>query len=182
MMSLAHPFCKGYISFSFHIISLSNTLANDYITTSILKDQLTDTYITKSDKLNFSVNNLEIIGDVKSSLYHNAEFQKIGNLDHPWLEGHFGTVFASGRRVMLEGDEISFETLLDKPVQFILPVWLNIVQEDIPLANFGGSLECSKITNVSLLVALPTWSSTILQSSVSLNDFGGQSAYFVNSA
>jgi len=75
---------------------------------------------------------------------------------------------------MLEGDEISYETLLDKPVQVILPVWLNTVQEDIPLANFGGSLEYSKITNVPLPAALPTWSSTILQSLVSLNYFGGQ--------
>jgi hypothetical protein len=54
------------------------------------------------------------------------------------------------------------------------PQWLNNTQENIQLANFGGSLEYYKLTNVPLPASLPTWSSTILQSSVSLSDFGGQ--------
>jgi hypothetical protein len=62
----------------------------------------------------------------------------------------------------------------DMPVQVILPEWVNVSQqEDIPLANFGGSLDYTKITNVPLPASLPTWSSTLFQSSVSLSDFGG---------
>jgi hypothetical protein len=63
---------------------------------------------------------------VKTSLNPNDGLKKVGNVDQPWLEGHFGTVFVDeifvshpeggGRRVMLEGDAISYEDLVDKPV------------------------------------------------------------------
>jgi hypothetical protein len=54
------------------------------------------------------------------------------------------------------------------------PEWLNNTQENILLASFGGYLDYVKLTNTPLPASLPTWSSTILQSSVSLSDFGGQ--------
>jgi len=60
-----------------------------------------------------------------ASFYPNDGVQRIGNLDAPWLVGHFGTVFAdeiyvshpegSGRRVMYEGFEISYTDLDNKP-------------------------------------------------------------------
>jgi hypothetical protein len=58
------------------------------------------------------VSNLEITGDVKSSLYPNTKIKNSCNLDNPWLEGHFGTFFddeifvadpkGGGRRVLLK--------------------------------------------------------------------------------
>ncbi len=79
-----------------------------------------------------------------------------------------------GRRAKLEGDDNSYGDLINKPVQVILPVWLNTIQEEIPLENLGRSLDFAKILNAPLPAVLPTWSSTILQSSVSVSNFGSQ--------
>jgi hypothetical protein len=54
-----------------NVIALSNTLLYDYIVTRDLNDRLVAGYIQQYEKLNFYVNNLEITGDSKSSLYPN---------------------------------------------------------------------------------------------------------------
>jgi hypothetical protein len=36
----------------------------------------------------------DFAGRIGASLYPNDWLQRIGNLDDPWLEGHFGTVVA----------------------------------------------------------------------------------------
>ena len=51
---------------------------------------------------------------------------------------------------MLEGFDVSYEDLIDKPVQVILPVRVNSLQEDVPLSSFGGSLDDTKIVNMPL--------------------------------
>ena len=60
-----------------------------------------------------------------ASMFPNDGLQRIGRIDAPWLEGHFGTVFADemyvshpeggGRRVMYEGFEISYNDLVNEP-------------------------------------------------------------------
>jgi hypothetical protein len=62
---------------------------------------------------------------IGTRLYPNDGLQRIGRLDAPWLEGHFGTVFADemcvshpeggGRRVMYERFKISYNDLVNKP-------------------------------------------------------------------
>jgi len=49
-----------------------------------------------------------------------------------------------------QNDAMSYEDLIDKPVQVILAVWVNNIQEDVPLSNFGGSLDYIKIINTPL--------------------------------
>ena len=147
--------------------ALSNDLEKYDKRIGALSNTLVTKYIKKGDKL--------------GSLYPSDGLQNIGNLDDAWLEGHFCTVFANdmfvshpeggGRRVMLEGDDLSCEDFIDNPVQVILPVWVNSLQEDVPLSSFRESLDYTKIVNSSLPTVLPNWLSTLLQSSILLCDF-----------
>eukprot|EP00873_Tetraselmis_striata_P012316 jgi/Tetstr1/432580/TSEL_021950.t1 len=79
---------------------------------------------------------------------------RVGNSTSPFLEGHFGAVYAdnlfandsggTSRRVLLEGDSVSYsvdwEDVLNKPTIPTIPAWVDTNQNTVPLSGFDNDL------------------------------------------
>eukprot|EP00873_Tetraselmis_striata_P027959 jgi/Tetstr1/448223/TSEL_035511.t1 len=79
---------------------------------------------------------------------------RLGNSTFPFLEGHFGAVYAANlfandsggtsRRVLLEGDSVSYSVdwadVLNKPTIPTIPAWVATSQAAVPLSGFDNDL------------------------------------------